>query len=81
MNENSRSIDAVVGISTEVIAAIHDHAFPTCGRKPLGDYQPGKASADDEKVGGVVSLQKVLKRIEFPSSCRPWSISPDGRET
>ena len=57
MNQDPGSVDAVMGISSEMAAAVNDHAFPTGGGESLGDHQPGKAGSDDEEVGGWVCAQ------------------------
>ena len=66
MDQDSRAIDAVIGISTEVVAAVHHHAFPAGGRQALGDHQSGEARADDQEVGGFVGFQWAAEWITLP---------------
>ena len=71
MDQDSRRIDAVMGISTEVVAAVHHHAFPPGGGQALGDHQSGEARADDQKVGGAVRFQRLVKE-----GCGPATLPP-----
>jgi hypothetical protein len=81
MDQNPGGIDAVVGVSSDVVTAFRDDAFFSCRGEALGDDQPGKSCADDQKVSGCVCLQGVgWMRIDF-SSYRPWSILPCEEET
>ena len=52
MSEDTGSVDAVVGISAEVVATVHDDAFPACGGHAFGDHEAGKAGTDDQEVSG-----------------------------
>ena len=52
MDEYACRVDAVVGISPEMITSVHDHAFPTRSRETLGNHQPREACANDEEIGG-----------------------------
>ena len=61
MNENSRPVDMIVSISSQVAATVHHHAFPTGGGQSLGDYQAGKARADDQEIGGTIRFQEAAE--------------------
>ena len=52
MDEDTGGVDAVVGISPEVVATVHDDAFPACGGHAFGDHEAGKSGTDDQEVGG-----------------------------
>ena len=63
MDENSRLVNAVIRIPSEVLAAINDRAFPTRGGESLGDHKSGKTGANDQKVSGSVRLHDALKLV------------------
>ena len=71
VDQDARGVGVVVGVAAEVSAPIHDDTFPTGGGEAFGDHQAGKARADDQEVGGGVSLQGAGHSGIGPSTLPP----------
>ena len=79
MDQDPGGIDAVVGISTQMIAPVDDHTFPSGGGESFRDDETGKAGADDQEISGSVWCQK-LERDEGRSITLPPLVDPSVTE-
>lgn len=77
MDEHPCRIRAIIGISTEVAAAIDDDTFPACRGEPLGGDKPGKARTDDQEISGMIRVQVMKWVCMLP----PVVALSGGRET
>ena len=79
VDQDACRIDAVMGVAAKVGAAVYDRAFPSGRSQALGDHEAGEAGADDQEVGGGVSLQGAGNCGFYPATLPPL-VDRSGRK-